>query len=541
MSQLQKLITSPYPVLALGTVIVSGLVWAQTAPKPAPIAHNRPIQFQQAGIPTPPNMDAVRSIEDTLTTLAESASKAVVHITSDLSVLEADKGDFQRNMQQNMDGGEGSGFVYRSDGWIVTNEHVVGGNDRVAVILGDGRAVAGKVTRAADAQVDLAVVKVDVANLPTLDLADSNRVRPGQFALAIGSPFGIEDTVTIGHISGLSRDGQIFDPRTRQPRIYSGMIQTDASINPGNSGGPLIDVSGRVIGVNSSIVSTTGTSAGIGFALPANFVKVVADELISTGKFDRGTMGVLPRDLKPFEKEKLRLEGGAMIYEQKLQNGRSINQDSPAYKAGIRPGDVITGINGNPITNETDLRVAMYRQAPGDQVSVTYIRDGAPKTVNIKLVSPQALAQNDQQPNNPPQPGNGMPRIFGNPNDMLREFGVPDQGQQNQPEPQVRQPGAKPRLGVQVQNVDETARRQFKLPNGTTGVVVVTVEPNSFAAKLDLQPGDILTQVGDKTILSVTDVTEAMGSAQFGKSITLKFKRMGDSGAIEFTKTVPFE
>ncbi|MGE0002597.1 MAG: S1C family serine protease, partial [Fimbriimonadaceae bacterium] len=286
-------LTRPLTWMGIGAVIVGGAVWAQSnralPPRDATSLSLTPALTSTMGGPrVSPN-----AMEEVFVNLADRASKAVVHITSDTRGLSNDQSG-----QTMMMGGEGSGFVYRADGWIVTNEHVVEGKKEVRVILADGRELLGKVTPVSDPQLDLAVVKVDASGLETLEFSPEKLVRPGQYAIAVGAPFGLENSVTIGHVSAISRQGTINDPRTGAARGYTGMIQTDASINPGNSGGPLIDIEGRVIGINTSIYSTTGGNNGIGFAIPSRVVKEVVDELITKGKFDRGLLGVVPRDLK---------------------------------------------------------------------------------------------------------------------------------------------------------------------------------------------------------------------------------------------------
>ncbi len=513
-------LSRPYLLLGVGALLVGGIVVAQNMPKGVlPFAQSQPIQLRPVAITTPANMDSVRQIESAMTALAESASQAVVHITTNLNRLNDDETQQRPDQAEMMrGGGEGSGFLVRSDGWIVTNEHVVAGREEVAVILADGRALRGKVVPADDPQLDLAVVKIDARDLPTLELADSNQVRPGQFAIAIGAPFGIEDTVTIGHVSGVGRTGMIPDVRAGVPRSYSGLIQTDASINPGNSGGPLINSDGKVIGVNSSIVSSTGSSAGIGFAIPANFVRVVTTELIEKGKFDRGAMGVLPRDLKPYEKKRLNLGAGALV-------GRQLDQDTPAYKAGIRPGDVIVRIGNQVVSNEVDLRTAMYAQAPGDRVDVTYVRDGREARVNVALIAPSQLPGQQQQQE-------AQPRS----RDFFREWDGP-QAPDREPTPPLT--GGRPRLGVQIQNLDPNVRRQFSLPNELEGVAVMSVMEGSLAAQYKLEPGDVIRKIGGRDIRSVQDVSEAMGSARPGEPLTVEYTRVKDGATAQYSVTIP--
>lgn len=510
-------LTRPLTWMGIGAVIVGGAVWAQTNNRSLPPRERTTLSLTPALTSTAGTSTlSPNAMEDVFVTLAERASQAVVHITSDTRGL----ANAQRN--PSMMGGEGSGFVYRSDGWIVTNEHVVAGKKEVRVILADGREVLGKVTTANDPQLDLAVVKVEEKGLPTLAFATTKTVKPGQYAIAVGAPFGLENSVTVGHVSAISRQGTVNDPSTGIARGYTGMIQTDASINPGNSGGPLLNLNGEVIGINTSIYSTSGGNNGIGFAIPSRVVKEVADELISKGKFDRGLLGVVPRDLKPFERKERGVTSGALLTE--------VPEDSGAFAAGIRSGDIIVKVNNAEVTDELDLRVAAYRHSPGETVNITYLRGKETRNASVKLGKPTDLAQ-QQSPRQVPDLN--IPdgeRFFRMP------FGQEDGGQT--PAPAV--PGEKPKLGVSVQNIDATLRSQFKLGADVQGVVVLSVEPGSFAARLGIKPGDVLKSIDSKPLNSVTDVSAAMADVQWGDQISLAFERYSNGKKSTFTTIVPF-
>ncbi|MBS1724874.1 MAG: PDZ domain-containing protein [Armatimonadetes bacterium] len=512
---MKNALNRPWLILGAGALVIGGVVLGQNLkPGPSIFGNNSPIQLRPAGLNTGVDISNLKALDSTYSALAEAASQAAVFITTETST----KSDSDV-MSQLQGAKSGSGFVYRSDGWIVTNDHVVAGYDKVKVVLADGRELTGKVTRANDPQLDLAVVKVDEKDLPTLGVADSSKVRVGQMAMAIGAPFGLEDTVTIGHVSAIGRPGLIPDATTGQVRAYSGLIQTDASINPGNSGGPLIDVNGDVIGVNSAINSPNGTNAGIGFAIPANVVKVVADELITTGKFDRGLLGINPRDLKPYEKKKLSMSGGAYSL--------SVQKDSAAGKAGIKEGDIVTAIDNVPIGGEIDLRVAMYRHSPNQSVNVTYVRGGQTKTVTVKLDAPQP---------EPATRSNGSRTPFGNdPNGFFDRM-----PRQNDDNGAPSTPSTKPKLGVMVQQVDPTARKQYNLPEDAKGVVVATVNDGSFASKVNILAGDVITEINGKPVATVADLTEAMSGVNWGDQVTIKFVRFKNGGRSSYSVTVPF-
>lgn len=513
---MSNILNKPWLILGAGALVVGGVVFGQSIKGGQPIFGGNAIHLQPAGLSTGVNTTSLKQLDETFSALSEAASQAAVYITTDTK--DRDPSDPMAQLQGSK---SGSGFIYRSDGWIVTNDHVVDGSDQVKVVLADGRELIGKVTRAKDPQLDLAVVKVEGKDLPSLAFADSSKIRVGQFVMAIGAPFGLEDTVTIGHISAMGRPGLIPDPSSGQVRAYSGLIQTDASINPGNSGGPLINIDGDVVGINSAINSPSGTNAGIAFAIPSNVVKVVADELISTGKFDRGMMGVDPRDLKPFEKKQMNLSGGAYA--------KSVEQTSAAGKAGLKEGDIITAVDNAPVNGEIDLRIAMYRHAPNQSVSVTYLRDGQSKTVNMTLQAPpkeETPQTNRRQLQSP----------FGDVNPFSGPNG---QGGQDSPQ-QPRAENGKPKLGVTVQQIDDTARKQFGIPAGVNGVVVVTVNDGSFASKVNLMPGDVVSSINGKTVSTVTDLTSAMSSISWGDQITVKFARYKNGSKSDYSVDVPF-
>lgn len=429
-------------------------------------------------------MDILRELDDTFATISAAASAGVVSISSPA-------------------GGSGSGFVYRSDGWIITNDHVVGGAKEVDVALPDGRTVKGKVTLAEDDQIDLAVVKVDVDNLSALPLADSRNVRVGEFAIAVGSPFGLDDTVTVGHVSALGRGSVVADPRLGGSRGYSGLIQTDAPINPGNSGGPLLDIDGEVIGVNSTIVSTTQASAGIGFSIPSNVVRAVADELIAKGQFDRGVLGAYIRELTPFEKSDLKVNGGAYV--------EGVEETGPTAQAGLQKNDVITSFNGKVLDNELELRVALYKSAPGDQVNIDYVRDGQKKSASLKLEAPVRQQLTRQMPET------------GNP---FGEF------QRENPNMDVPV-----RLGVGLRLADATVRSQFKLPADVKGTVVYQVVTGSFADKVGVKVGDVLVELNGEPIKDVSAVGKILESVSWGDTVTIVVNRYEGGSTTRLTLT----
>lgn len=442
--------------------------------------------------PTTNGMAALEQLDATFAGISEEAAASVV------SVLSAA-------------GGSGSGFIYRSDGWIVTNDHVVGNSEEVQITLPDGRTLKGRVIKSQDPQIDLSVVKIDTKDLVALPLANSDSVRVGSFAIAVGSPFGLDDTVTIGHISALGRGSTVQDQASQVSRGYAGLIQTDASINPGNSGGPLINIHGEVIGVNSTIVSTTQASAGIGFAIPSNVVRAVADELIESGKFDRGVLGAYIRELKPIEKKEFKTSGGAMIDD--------VVSGTPAGDAGLKAKDIITALNGQEIKSELGLRILLYKASPGDEVTVSYLRDGSTRSAKLKLDTPepQTLAQNFAP--------EGMQQFpFGN---------MDRQGQGESP----MVPQGPVQLGVGVRDLDETTRGQFKLPSDARGLVIMSVTPNSFADRMGARAGDILAELNGEAVSTRSDIQKILQEVSWGDPVTIVLNRFENGTFSKITQT----
>lgn len=275
--------------------------------------------------------------------------------------------------------GEGSGVVFSADGYIVTNQHVIDGAVRTRVQLHDGREFDAKIV-AADAPIDLAVLKIDASGLTPLPFADSAKVRVGEAVLAIGNPFGVGTTVTQGIVSAMS-------PSKLGIAGDEDYIQTDAAVNPGNSGGALINTSGELVGINTAILSTSGGSNGIGFALPSNVAKAVATELVRDGKVQRGYLGVGLQQITPDLTEALGEENGALI--------ANVASNSPAAKAGLQKGDVVAGMNGRTIRDFHRLRLFIAEAKPGAAVQLLIRRDRLEKNFWIVLDERPAVAAND--------------------------------------------------------------------------------------------------------------------------------------------------
>lgn len=392
--------------------------------------------------------------------------------------------------------GEGSGVVYRPDGYIITNSHVVGGSKTVDVFLADGRQTKGEVIAdPADPLADVAVIKVPEKDLIAAQFGDSFNVKPGQIAIAIGAPFGLPESVSFGHISANGRTA----PWVIGGKAYLNMIQTDAAINPGNSGGPLLNYKGEVIGINTIINTTTGVSSGVGFAIPANTVRLVADQLIANGKVTRAYLGLTPENLKPFEIEQYGIQQGAIV--------RNVEEGSAAAKAGIKPNDIVTEIAGRRIRGEQDLRDAMLIHKPGQSVVIKIVRDGKVQTVNAQLTGrPDLLAQAEE----PVAP---------------REFS-------EQPQPDAQAPVT---LGVRIRELTTEEKAQFG-----SGVMVTQVEPGSPAEEAGIPVGAVIQRLGDVAITGPDQLKELVSRLRRGARTTITYSMNQGGVSAKITQTIQF-
>src|SRR6266545_2304146 len=360
----------------------------------------------------------------------------------------------------------GSGVIVTNEGHIITNSHVVSdreGNqvDQIEVQLSDGQTKKAQLV-GADSEVDLAVLKIDDPNVKPLKLADSDTVQPGDFVLAIGNPFGFEETVTDGIISSKGRPNRTD--------FFGDLIQTNAAINPGNSGGPLINLRGEVIGINTAIASTTGGSQGIGFAIPSNTVRTALESLLKQGRIIRGYLGIQMRALQPGE-DGADTEGVTVA---------EVMAGSPAAQAGVQPGDVVRKFDGHEVKNFSALRTLVAQTQLNKQVELEIVRDGKPLKVK---------AQIKEQPID---------------SDTARA--VP---RQNEPQPQTpRQPSdeeaaSSPLAAIHVEELTPEMARQLDLPANVQGVLVTGVDPDSGVA--ELQKGDVIEEINQQPVTSVSD------------------------------------
>jgi serine protease Do len=370
----------------------------------------------------------------------------------------------------------GSGVIVSDDGYILTNNHVVDGAEKLTVVLKDKQKYSAKVV-GRDPQTDVAVIKIDAHGLPAAALGNSDQVRVGQWVIAVGNPFQLLHTVTAGIISAKGRSSvNLAD--------YEDFIQTDASINPGNSGGALADLDGNVIGINTAIFSPSGTggNVGIGFAIPINMAKSVMHQLVAHGKVTRGYFGLLPQDITEPMAKAMGLEDtkGALVGD--------VTADGPADRAGIKRGDIITGLNGTTIENSTQLRNLVASLEPGTTAKVDVLRDGKALQLSISLGErPKDLASRGSQNEKPEE-------------------------------------SSDKRFGVSVTELTASAARSLGYQK-QSGVLVTAVTPGSAAEDAGLQKNDLIQEVNRKPIHSVSDFTRAMADAKGSDGIALLVRR----------------
>ena len=367
----------------------------------------------------------------------------------------------------------GSGVVIRNDGYILTNDHVVASATEIKVALSDRREFDAKLV-GVDSKTDLAVLKIDARDLKVLPQGDSSKLRVGDLAFAIGNPFGIGQTVTMGIVSATER-GNIDIEK------YEDFIQTDAAINPGNSGGALINARGELIGINTQILpSAGGGNQGIGFAIPINMARYVANQILKSGKVTRGSIGVIVQDITPALAQAFKLENvqGALI-SQVAVNG-------PAARAGIQRGDVVSAMNGEPIRDMNDLRVRLAMARPGTTAKLKLSRDGKEQELPVEI------ALLPEPPANPPKP-------------LKNESAI---------------------SGVQVQDLNSQMLRELGLPPEIQGVIVANIPDGSPAEAAGLNRGDVIQEVNRNPVANMNDFRKAVAAAE-SRQLLLLINRGG--------------
>ncbi len=373
----------------------------------------------------------------------------------------------------------GSGVIVSSDGYIITNNHVVEKGEEIKVTLFDGRTFRGKLV-GDDPKTDIAIIRIDASKLPTLIWGDSEKLQVGEFVLAIGNPYSLSHTVTMGIISAVGRANVgIAD--------YEDFIQTDAAINPGNSGGPLVNVKGELIGINTAIFSRTGGYQGIGFAVPSNMVRIIMDQLVQRGKVTRGWIGVTIQELTPELSQKFGADRahGALVSD--------VMKESPAAKAGIKRGDIILAFNGKKVKDVSNLRNMVAQSKIEDEVVIKILRSGREYSVKVKIIE--------------------FPRA--------REVAevVPDDSTVDTETELL--------IGLTVMDLTKEILKQLGFNKNERGVVVVKVETGSPADEAEIRKGDIINEIDKKKIDSVEDFNKIASKIERNENVLLFINRGG--------------
>jgi serine protease Do len=373
-------------------------------------------------------------------------------------------------------GGQGSGVIVSPDGYVLTNNHVIDGAREVTVTLPDKREFQGKIV-GTDPKTDLAVVKIDGENLPSVAWGDASKLQVGEYVLAVGNPFGLNSTVTLGIVSALGR-GRMGITQ------YEDFIQTDAAINPGNSGGALVNTKGELVGINTAIFSQSGGYQGVGFAVPTSMGKPIYESLIKTGKVVRGFLGIGIQDLNHDLAKSFGIKDakGALVSD--------VREDGPAEQGGLKQGDVIISYQGSPVEDAVALQRMVTRTPVGSKVTVKIMRDGREKELTITI---------GEQP------------------DTIKtakaESGEKDYAF----------------AGVAVQDLDKDTAKELGIKGKAQGVVVTGVEPDSGADKAGLMPGDVIREINRQPVKSVKEFEKVSSTVKKGDNVLMLINRRGNA------------
>jgi serine protease Do len=474
----RRLLAALLAVVAVGSVATLSFTKSATAaPPPAPAA--AALDDNSVG--------ALLTLDRAMETLAARVTPAVVNVTvvskanaqaggqegmPDMQQFFGQGNPFGRQFstpsqpQNRIEHGLGSGVIISPDGYIVTNNHVIDGAVDIRVTMSNREVLSAKLV-GADPLTDLAVIKVSGTNLPSVPWGNSTELHPGQTVLAFGNPYGYRFTVTRGIISALNRPNPDASDR-RKPGEF---IQTDAAINPGNSGGALVDARGELIGINTFLISSSGSFSGMGFAIPAQIVQPTVDTLIRDGKITHAFIGIQIADLTPDNAKFFQMNKaeGALVSD--------VQPDAPGAKAGLRTGDVITELDGKPVTDAGQLQMTVGQKRPGDTIHLQVVRDSKPMTIAVTL---EALG-----------------------GDKGTETAGGEHG--------------KGRWGIGLSDLTPDIRNQVQVESSVHGAVIEEVKPGSPADNAGLQRGDVIMEVNRHAVKSAAEVGQALSSVPNGQ------------------------
>ncbi len=446
------------------------------------------VRIPQRSVYTPPLLS--QKVVDTSRAFAEiveAVSPSVVNISTKKTVRRERSSldpffdfinPFQELPRKWKEQSLGSGVIVSDDGYIITNNHVVEQADEIKVTLYDRRTLTGKVV-GADPKTDIALVKINVKGLPTIPWGNSEKLKVGEFVLAIGNPFGLSHTVTMGIVSAVGRANVgIAD--------YEDFIQTDAAINPGNSGGPLVNIHGELVGINTAIFSRSGGYQGIGFAVPSNMVRRVMEQLRKQGKVIRGWLGVTIQDMTPELAGKfgLKTATGALVSD--------VFKDSPAQKAGIKRGDVIIEYDGKAITSVSSLRNMVAQSKVGSEVEITLVRNSIRNKFRVVV------------------------------NELPKEF-----SEVSSAPPEEKPDDVKALAGITVTELTGAIAKQLGIDQSEKGVVVLNVNSDSAAQEAGIKKGDVIQEIDRKRIYSIDDWKKIVSGIKPDEMVVIFLNRGG--------------
>jgi serine protease Do len=482
-------------VLSFVLLVQSGLLWAANPPpkvnlEEAPL--NRDVKARTSFAPVIKKVTpSVVNISSSMTIHEKAGRNPLLEDPFFRRFFGDDSGD-QAQPRDRKAQSLGSGVIVSPDGYILTASHVVEGADKVKVSLASGERDFDAKVVGTDPPTDVAVLKIEAKhNLPVIPIADSDQLEVGDTVLAIGNPFAVGQTVTMGIVSGVGRNGLGITG-------YENFIQTDAAINPGNSGGALVDAEGRLIGINTAILSKTGGSMGIGFAVPVNLARNIMDRLVTEGKVTRGYLGINIQPLTPELAKQFHLpdeSSGVMV--------GGVSPDSAAEKAGLKDGDVILQFNGKKVSEPSSLQLMVAQTPPGSKVNLQILRSAENGKTSEKTVS-ATLAE--------------LPKEY---------LATTDEGGN----PKERsQTGTDALDGVEVTDVDGRVRRQLDIPRNVEGALVSNVSQDSNAAAGGLRPGDVILEIDHHAVKSSDEAVQLAEKAKGDQILLRVWSRPGGRG-----------